>query len=49
MWMKGNVKGHLIDLLKNHLKIHLKEHLEYHEKELSEGPVEEGGKDPGQH
>ena len=49
MWMKDNVRGHLIDLLKNHLKIHLKEHLIYHEKELSEGPVEEGGKDPGQH
>ena len=49
MWMKDNVKGHLIDLLKNHLKIHLKEHLKYHEKEPSEGPVEEGGKDPGQH
>ena len=49
MGMKDNVKGHLIDLLKNHLKIHLKEHLKYHEKELSEGPVEEGGKDPGQH
>ena len=46
---EGQCKGHLIDLLKNHLKIHLKEHLKYHEKELSEGPVEEGGKDPGQH
>ena len=49
MRMKDSVKGHLIDLLKNHLKIHLKEHLKYHEKKLSEGPVEEGGKDPGQH
>ena len=49
MWMKDNVKGHFIDLLKNHLKVHLKEYLEYHEKGLSEGPVEEGGKDPGQH
>ena len=46
---EGQCKGPFDRPVENHLKIHLKEHLKYHEKELSEGPVEEGGKDPGQH
>ena len=49
MWMKDNVKVHLINLLKKTLKDPFEGAFKIPQKKLSEGPVEEGGKDPGQH